>query len=82
MSRHANTTSPGVPQGNTFAAKLNEALAGTTSESFARSIDRTLRTIQRWRSGESEPRGADLVLVAQALDRDPAWFYETDGEAA
>lgn len=75
MSRHVNTTSPKVRRGRIFATRLNEALDGTTSEAFARSIDRTLRTVQRWRAGESEPRGADLVLVARALERDPAWFY-------
>ena len=80
MSRQVNTTSSGP----SFADRLNEALDGTTSESFARRIDRTLRTVQRWRSGESEPRGADLVLIARALDRDPSWFFphEPEREAA
>lgn len=71
VSRPFNTTF-GQPA---FADRLNEALGSTTSESFARRIDRTLRTVQRWRSGESEPRGVDLVLLANALGRDPAWFY-------
>ena len=78
MSRQVNTTSSGP----SFADRLNEALDGTTSESFARRIDRTLRTVQRWRSGESEPRGADLVLIARALDREPGWFYVEPEEAA
>jgi transcriptional regulator with XRE-family HTH domain len=72
MSRQVNTTS----SGSSFAEKLNEALAGTTSESFARRIDRTLRTVQRWRSGATEPSGSDLVLIARTLGRDPSWFYE------
>jgi transcriptional regulator with XRE-family HTH domain len=78
MSRQVNTTSSGA----SFALKLNEALAGTTSESFARRIDKTLRTVQRWRAGDSEPSGSDLVLIARALDRDPSWFYESESEAA
>lgn len=78
MSRPFNTT---FGQ-STFAARLNEALGGTTSEAFARRIDRALRTVQRWRAGESEPSGADLVLIARALGRDPSWFYDGDGEAA
>ena len=76
MSRRVNTTTPRP----LFATRLNEALGSTTSESFARRIDRTLRTVQRWRSGESEPRGADLVLLARELDRDPSWFYTADVE--
>jgi DNA-binding transcriptional regulator YiaG len=79
MSRQVNTTSSGAIA---FCDRLNEALAGTTSESFARRIDRTLRTVQRWRSGDTEPSGADLVLIARELDRDPSWFYETVEEAA
>ena len=66
MSRHA-TRPPGEKDQSPFAANLNAALAHTTSEAFARSIDRPLRTVQRWRSGETEPKGAALVAVAQAL---------------
>lgn len=76
MSRQVKTTPSGNGRTAIFAARLNEALASTTSESFARRIDRTLRTVQRWRAGDSEPGGADLVLIATELGRDPAWFYE------
>jgi transcriptional regulator with XRE-family HTH domain len=66
-----------------FALRLHTALGDRSSEDFAREIGRTLRTVQRWRNGESEPSGADLVLVAGALERDPAWFYaEPEGQAA
>ena len=67
-----------------FAAKLRQALAEDklTAEDFSRRIDRTLRTVQRWRAGESQPTGADLVLIARELKRDPSWFYEDLGEAA
>jgi transcriptional regulator with XRE-family HTH domain len=82
MSRQVNTTSGQGRERTGFAAKLNLALAGTTSESFARRIDRTLRTVQRWRSGATEPSGADLVLIARELDRDPSWFYEDEKAAA
>lgn len=78
MSGQVNTTSGQAPNRTGFAAKLDEALSGTTSESFARSIDRTLRTVQRWRNGHSQPSGADLVLIARTLDRDPAWFYDPE----
>lgn len=82
MSRQVNTTTSGAAAQGIFARRLNEALAGTTSESFARLIDRSLRTVQRWRSGESEPSGSDLVLIARHLRRDPSWFYEPEERAA
>jgi transcriptional regulator with XRE-family HTH domain len=74
MSRQAKGTSSGV----SFADRFSEALDGTTLESFARSIDRPLRTVQRWKSGSSEPHGANLILLARALGRDPEWFYPDD----
>ncbi len=58
-----------------FALRLHEALADTTTEQFARAVGVTLRTATRWRNGESEPSGADLVRLAAWLERDPAWFY-------
>jgi transcriptional regulator with XRE-family HTH domain len=82
MSRQVNTTSSDVPERGTFAARLNEALGNTTSESFARRINRTLRTVQRWRAGESQPSGADLVVIARSLGREAAWFYEPQETAA
>ena len=75
MSRQVNTTSSSPASAEIFASRLNEALADTTSEAFARAIDRTLRTVQRWRAGESQPSGADLLLIARELERDPRWFF-------
>lgn len=74
MSRHA--TRPGR---SGFAARFHEALGARTSEDFAREFNVTLRTVQRWRSGESEPRGEQLVRLADSLGRDAGWFY-TDHE--
>lgn len=64
-----------------FALRLHAALAeaSLSTEDFARQIDRPLRTVQRWRNGQSEPTGAALVLIARELDRDPSWFYN-DGQ--
>ena len=55
-----------------------------TTEDFARAIGCTLRTAQRWRAGESEPSGADLIRIAEVLEREPSWFYTepTAGAAA
>lgn len=75
MSRQVNTTTSSTPDRQGFAARLHEALGSTTSESFARQLGRPLRTVQRWRNGESEPSGETLIAIARALDRDPAWFY-------
>lgn len=63
-----------------FALRLHTALGDKTSEAFSREIDRTLRTVIRWRNGESQPSGADLVLIARALGRDPEWFFAADPE--
>ena len=67
-----------------FAARLDEALTadGLTTEAFARRIDKTLRTVQRWRNGEGQPTAEGLLLIARELDRDPAWFYDSMEEAA
>lgn len=67
-----------------FALRLHTALVeeGLTAENFARDIDTTLRTVQRWRNGESQPSGADLVVIARRLGRDPAWFFGHEREAA
>jgi transcriptional regulator with XRE-family HTH domain len=76
MSRQVNTTGSSP----TFADRFNEALDGTTSESFARRINRPLRTVQRWKAGTSEPHGTNLVLIARELGRDPSWFYPDQPE--
>lgn len=67
-----------------FALRLHEALVADqlTTENFARRIDKTLRTVQRWRSGDTEPNGADLILIAAALGREPAWFFSDEERAA
>lgn len=80
MSRHS--TRQVVVHRPTFAARFDAALAGRTSEDFAREIDVTLRTVQRWRSGEGEPQGAQLAKVAAALGRPVEWFYPDTRRAA
>ena len=66
MSRQA-TRLPRPDPRSAFAVNLDVALASTTSEKFARRVDTTLRTVQRWRSGESEPKGEVLLRVAREL---------------
>jgi hypothetical protein len=60
MSRQAKEVG-----GDSFKDRFTEALGETTLESFARGIDRPLRTVQRWKSGSSEPHGANLILLAR-----------------
>jgi transcriptional regulator with XRE-family HTH domain len=75
MSRHATRQ---VRTRTGFALRFHEALAGRTSEDFARELGVTLRTVQRWRNGEGEPTAAVLIRLAVLLDRDPSWFYEKE----
>lgn len=78
MSRSATRQ---VVQRSGFARRFHQALDGRTSEEFARELGVTLRTVQRWRSGEGEPRAAELIRLAELLGRDPAWFYADDPKA-
>jgi len=50
-------------------------------EEFARSIGKPLRTVQRWRSGDTVPGAEDFALVMRVLGRGPEFFYP-DGKAA
>jgi transcriptional regulator with XRE-family HTH domain len=66
-----------------FALRLHLALSETTTEAFARQIGRTLRTVQRWRNGESEPTAEDFALIMRELGRDHDYFYPVEnGERA
>lgn len=80
MSRHA--TRQFEPTG--FSTRLKEARTGATltQEQAARKLDVTLRTYQRWESGEGEPRGEQLARVCLLYGRPVGWFYEENGEAA
>jgi transcriptional regulator with XRE-family HTH domain len=64
-----------------FALALHLALNGTTTEAFARRIGRSLRTVQRWRNGESVPGAEDFAAILAALDLPPEFFYPVE-EAA
>lgn len=68
----------------TFDAELLKAIRaeqGITHEELARRANVTLRTVQRWQDGESEPRGAQLLNLANALGVDPDSLYaETEVE--
>jgi transcriptional regulator with XRE-family HTH domain len=52
-----------------------------TQEALARRIDVSTRTVTSWTMGQSLPRWPQLVRIAEALDREPAWFYTERDDA-
>jgi transcriptional regulator with XRE-family HTH domain len=59
--------------------------AGVGLEELAFRVGVTYRTVQRWLSGESEPRGWEVKLrISETLNRgaDPGWLYEPQKAAA
>ena len=61
----------------TFGARVRAARqeVGLTQERLARELDVTLRTIQRWEDGTSEPRGTQLMALAQCLSVSASDLY-------
>lgn len=55
--------------------KLAQAEAGLSNQALATSVGVGLRLLQKWRSGEVEPRYENLVKLASALGREVSWFY-------
>lgn len=56
------------------------AAAELTNEQLARQVDVTLRTVQRWQEGSSEPGGGQLLKLAHALNVAPDALYELKSE--
>lgn len=67
-----------------FARNLSAALtaSGETSEHFARRIDVTLRTVQRWRAGEGFPKSNEVVKVAAALGMTVETLFADSGNGS
>ena len=74
------------PVDPTFKLRLREALAAKdnmTQEALAREMGLSLRAVQDWCGGRSEPRGRQLVALSEVLNRDAGWFFsEPEGMAA
>lgn len=71
---------------STRQSRFNAALVrelrverGITHEDLARAVGVTLRTVQRWQDGDSEPRGAQLLQIARVFNVLPDALY-TDPE--
>jgi transcriptional regulator with XRE-family HTH domain len=56
--------------------------AGLTQQQLAERTGVTLRAVAWWESGDFNPGGDRIGLVAQATGRPVAWFFETDEVAA
>lgn len=67
-----------------FALAFHTALlsAELGTEEFARKIDRPLRTVYRWRNGESEPDAANFALILHALGLSADVFFPPEEQAA
>lgn len=76
MLHEANTQSP-------FGKNLRFALkaADITQEALAREVGVTLRSVQGWVSGDSEPRWEKVIRVGSVLGREPTWFYSSHAES-
>lgn len=68
-----------------FPERLRAARAAEpkfTQEAVARAVDVTLRTVQRWEDGSSEPRFSQVLALAVALNVEPTDLYPAAREAA
>lgn len=66
------------------AAKVKEQRQALklTNEDLAHEVGSTLRTVQRWQTGESTPRGFQAIRLAEVLGLDPADLYLEEAPAA
>lgn len=49
-----------------------------TQEQVARALDISTRNYHRWENGDCEPRGANVVKLANYFGVDPLDFYEVE----
>jgi transcriptional regulator with XRE-family HTH domain len=52
--------------------------AGLSQSELATATGNSTNTIQSWEANRRHPRIDALQLLADSLDRDVAWFFETD----
>jgi transcriptional regulator with XRE-family HTH domain len=83
MSPRATSSPPRTSEG--FADRLKQAQseASLKNEDLAHAVGVSVRLLQRWRSGDGEPNGPNLVALAHVLGRDASWFFaDPDRQAA
>lgn len=71
-------TSRTPTRGELLATAIKEAMdaAGINAEQLAPVMNESVRTIGRWRSGESVPDALQVVPLAEALGVDPMLFIK------
>jgi transcriptional regulator with XRE-family HTH domain len=69
---------------NPLAARIYQARrdAGLTQQELAEQTGISQFSISKYENGHTEPRARSLRAIAQATDREIAWFYSDDGVAA
>lgn len=63
------------------AMRTARKATGLTQEELAREIHMTLRTIQRWEDGSSQPKASALLALCDVLEVAPEAFFQ-DGPVA
>ena len=53
-----------------------------TIDALAAEIGVSPRLVQKWQQGRVQPRYDNLLKLAKALDREPAWFFTDHDEVA
>lgn len=55
--------------------KTARAAKKVTVDALAAEVGVSPRLVQKWQQGVVRPRYENLLKLAAALDREPAWFY-------
>jgi DNA-binding transcriptional regulator YiaG len=79
VPREVNTQSVSPLASNIAAAR---GCKGLTQEAFARAMDASLRTVQNWEYGTTEPKYDTVTRIAAVSDMTTAWFYVDHDKAA
>lgn len=51
---------------------------GLSQASLADKMKTSIRTVNRWETGSSQPTPANLKILSEILDKNVAWFFEED----
>lgn len=83
MLRAMNTSVKAAKKAFNYERLRRQVLVkGFTQERLARETGVTLRAAQKWLAGEVLPSGESRLRIAEALGKDPEWFWEADAPPA